>query len=121
MNITIVNIHVTKPQGYLYIGRDSHDAAHHYGNPFTHLWGHTQATVKVASREEAVTAYEDWLRGDKWHGVEQSRRLWILERIKHLAWTGNDITLGCFCAPKSCHGEVLAKLIQEAREVNRVS
>lgn len=126
MNINIINIHVEKPRGYLYIGRSAHDPFHHFGNPFTHLWGHTQATVQVATREQAVQAYEEWLRGTSWLNVEQERRAWILRRIDELAVSGSDLTLGCFCKPRdgfkndhTCHGQVLAKMIEEARDAIR--
>lgn len=115
MKIDVINIYIEKPQDYIYIGRDSHDPAHHYGNPFTHLWGHTRATVKVGTREDAMQAYEDWLRGNKWSEVEPFRRRWILEQIDRFARGSSDLTFGCFCKPKQCHGDVLAKLIEEAK------
>lgn len=77
----------------VYIGRGSK-----WGNPFTHIPTGTKAEFVVGSREEAVEAYEKWLL----EGTGQ----YLLGDIHEL----KDKTLGCFCKPKSCHGDVLARL-----------
>lgn len=78
----------------VYIGRGSK-----WGNPFTHLSTNTQAQFVVADREEAISAYEAWItRGEGRHLLTQLHEL-------------EGQTLGCFCKPKSCHGDVLVKLI----------
>jgi hypothetical protein len=74
-----------------YIGRGSP-----FGNPFSHLSG-TKATYQVGSREEAIEAYRRWIVGEP----EVMR---LLPKIRGL-------TLGCFCKPKSCHGDVLVELL----------
>lgn len=66
-----------------------------WGNPFTHKDG-TLAIYKVASRAEAVLAYEKWI-------LTQPELLARLPELK-------DKVLGCFCHPLACHGDVLARL-----------
>lgn len=85
-------VHCKKEPFDVYIGRPSK-----WGNPFTHIQdGKTLAQYVVGSREEAIEAYEVWLL----------RQPELLEQLREL--TGK--TLGCWCHPKSCHGDVLVKL-----------
>lgn len=86
----------------VYIGRRRGERFH-YGNPFSHLSEEGLASVIVGSREAAVQAFSDWLEGLAWPSVEPERRQWILDTVHTLAGR----TLGCFCAPKACHGDVL--------------
>lgn len=74
----------------VYIGRPSK-----WGNPFSHLAG-TLAKHKVRSREEAIASY----------------RVWILTQPELLAALPNlkGKVLGCWCAPKACHGDVLMEM-----------
>ena len=76
-----------------YIGRPSR-----WGNPFSHKDG-TLAAFKVASREEAVASYEEWI-------LTQPELLADLEELR-------DKVLVCWCHPKACHGHVLARLVNE--------
>lgn len=128
MNITVINIHRDRKLDKrnpldIYIGRDPYNKSRNFGNPFTHIQNASNmATITVATREEAVQCFEDWLRGVKWRDVEPERRLWVLQRIKWMAEEGHDLTLGCFCRPKNgftndhtCHGQVIARMILEAR------
>lgn len=78
----------------VYIGRGSK-----WGNPFSHL-DKTKADYKVASRDEAVDRYEEWL-------MTQPELLDSLHELQ-------GKTLGCFCKPERCHGDVLARLADEA-------
>lgn len=90
MKTTVVNKY--KERYDVYIGRGSK-----WGNPFTHKDG-TTAQFKVASREEAVTAYRNWItNGDGRH---------LLNDIHEL----EGKVLGCFCKPAACHGDVLVEL-----------
>lgn len=59
------------------------------------------------TREDALIDYEDLWRGRL---VGKQRRLW---RERLLALDGKR--LGCWCAPKPCHGGVLVKLIEEVK------
>ena len=77
----------------VYIGRGSI-----FGNPFSHM-PNTKAEFTVGTREQAVSEYEKWV-------VNQPE---IMAKIPSL----KGKTLCCFCAPLSCHGDVLAKLADE--------
>ena len=86
-------VHCKREPSDVYIGRGSK-----WGNPFTHLDG-TTARFRVGTREEAIARYASWIR-------EQPE---LLEALPELAGK----TLGCWCAPKSCHGEILVELCRE--------
>jgi hypothetical protein len=87
-------VHCKKAQYDVYIGRPSI-----FGNPFSFKEG-TTAQFKVSSREEAVSKFEEWL-------LEQPE---LVAKVK--AELKNK-TLGCFCAPLLCHGDVLARIANE--------
>lgn len=83
----------------IYIGRPSE-----WGNPFSHKSG-TLAQFKTATVDESITNYEAWLK-------TQPN---LIKRIPEL----KGKTLGCWCKhPKTplapCHGDILAKLADEA-------
>ncbi|MHB1926536.1 MAG: DUF4326 domain-containing protein [Leptospirillum sp.] len=83
-------VHCKKEPYDVYIGRPSK-----WGNPFTHKAGTTAQTV-VGSREEAVEAYREWI-------TTQPDLMAALPELK-------GKTLGCWCAPQVCHGDVLVDL-----------
>ncbi len=86
-------VHCKKESYDVYIGRPSK-----WGNVFSHLPG-TLAEHRVSSREEAIEGYEKWIRG-------QPELLAALPEIA-------GKTLGCWCDPLPCHGEVLIRLCRE--------
>jgi hypothetical protein len=88
----------------VYIGRLP--SGMHWGNPFSHLYSTNVATIKVKTRDEAIECFRQWISGTAFQSVEPERRAWILANLKDL----KGKTLGCFCSPKSCHGEILAEL-----------
>lgn len=95
-------VHCRRSSYDIYIGRPSI-----FGNPFSHQKG-TQAEVMVATREEAVEKYRQWVNGEiQVKGLTPP----TMEQIKEL----KGKTLGCWCAPQSCHGDVLALLAEEER------
>lgn len=107
---TVVNLR--KSAYDVYIGRETalspDKVTYHYGNPFTHIsYGH--GVIKVATRDEAVQCFSDWLAGKAYHDVEPTRREWILANTRKL----KGKKLGCFCKPSACHGDVLARLANE--------
>jgi hypothetical protein len=63
-----------------------------FGNPFP-------ITSKIP-RETVIKQYEAWVRGEPE----------VLTAIKALP---EDAVLGCFCAPKPCHGDIIVKLWKE--------
>ena len=74
----------------IYIGRPSK-----WGNVFSHQPG-TLAMFKVNTREEAIAAYEEWI-------LKQPELLAALPELR-------GKVLGCWCRPRACHGDVLARL-----------
>lgn len=90
-------VHCKREPYDVYIGRPGL-----YGNPYSHLPGKGQALVK--SREDAIRMFEEDLR----LAMEMSRDE-VIEFLRPLAGK----TLGCWCAPKACHGDVLVRLCSE--------
>ena len=85
-------VHCKRERFDVYIGRPSK-----WGNPFTHLADRkTRAEFVVSSREEAVASYAKWI-------TSQPDLLAALHELK-------GKVLGCWCAPKPCHGDVLVEL-----------
>ena len=80
----------------VYIGRPSI-----WGNPYSHM-PNTLAEFKVETREEAVAKYEEYL-------LSKPELMAKLPELKNK-------TLGCFCKPKSCHGDILVKYIEMLTE-----
>ena len=86
-------VHCKKEKYDVYIGRPSK-----WGNPFSHKEG-TLAQYKVASREEAIEKYREWI-------MQQEDLMASLHELQ-------GKTLGCWCKPKSCHGDILVELIEQ--------
>lgn len=107
---TVVNCRTSSYD--VFIGRPRDGRKFHYGNPFSHL-EQSSAAVKVASRDEAVQAFSDWLEGKDWQEVEPERRMWILQN-EHLL---RDKRLGCFCSPLRCHGHIYASRLDKPADV----
>jgi hypothetical protein len=89
-------VHCKQEPYDIYIGRPSK-----WGNPFTHLDNSTQAKYKVDTRSEAVDSYKEWItNGEGKH---------LLRDLPELSGK----TLGCWCKPKKCHGDILKELIEK--------
>jgi len=86
MSQFVVNCYKAKYD--VYIGRPSK-----FGNPFV--------IGKDGTREEVIVKYRDWLYN----------RPELMEEVKT---TLRGKILGCFCAPKICHGDILAELANES-------
>lgn len=86
-------VHFKKEPYDVYIGRPSK-----FGNPFSHKDG-TLAKYKVGSRQEAVEAYRKW--------ITEGAGKHLLNDLHEL----KDKTLGCWCKPLACHGDVLVELV----------
>ena len=76
-------VHCKRAAHDVYIGRPSK-----WGNPFV--------IGRDGTREEVIARYEAWL-------LEQPELLAALPELE-------GKTLGCWCAPRPCHGDVLARL-----------
>lgn len=88
--VEVVNINIDNYD--IYIGRPSK-----WGNPF-------QIGID-GNRKEVIQKYRKWI-------ISQPELLSSLHELKYK-------TLGCYCKPKECHGDVLVELI-EASEFNKL-
>jgi hypothetical protein len=88
-------VHCQREEYDVYIGRPSE-----WGNPFTHIKAEaTLAKFVVRTREEAVRSYREWVKSQP-H---------LMEKLSSL----KGKKLGCWCKPKSCHGDILLELLNE--------
>ncbi|HTZ62688.1 MAG TPA: DUF4326 domain-containing protein [Solirubrobacteraceae bacterium] len=76
-------VHCRRERHHVYIGRPSK-----WGNPFV--------VGRDGARGECVELYEQWLR-------ENAELMAALPELRGLV-------LGCWCAPRACHGDVLVRL-----------
>ncbi len=74
----------------IYIGR---------GGP----WGNPFPVGQDGTREEVIAKYRMWITSDDRVAVALRANLHLLR----------GKVLGCFCAPRPCHGDVLAELADE--------
>ena len=73
-------------------------------------WGNPFKIEKGVDRECAIHMYRAWIRDEEQgHLVDE---LFFEMRKQRMNWNGRTITLGCWCAPESCHGDVLTQLIR---------
>lgn len=94
-------VHCKKSSYDVYIGR-GRDPVNDYmvakwDNPF--IIGNTYLVGEAITRERAIELYDGWLHSSK-EGLE------LLKDIGEL----KGKILGCWCYPKPCHGDILAKL-----------
>lgn len=82
-------VHCKKEGFDVYVGRGSK-----WGNPYSHKEG-TLAEYVVESRREAVQKFEEYLLSNEE----------LMESLSEL----KGKTLGCWCKPKSCHGDILLR------------
>jgi hypothetical protein len=99
--IRVVNKKTHKGEG-VYIGRPSV-----LGNPFSHLTG-TLAEFRVDTRDEAIDMYGEWIID---HIQSESPQRREIHRLVEIYERTGSLTLICCCAPKRCHGDVLARVI----------
>lgn len=83
--MTTCIVHCKKEPYDIYIGRPSK-----WGNPFQ--------IGKDGTRDEVIEKFKNWI-------ITQPKLLDDLHEIK-------GKTLGCWCKPKRCHGDVLVELIE---------
>lgn len=93
------NINIRDPD-VVYIGRGSL-----WGNPFTHKEG-TKADFVVATVAEAIASYRAYL----WSQIKCGAV--TIEMLKDL----DGKRLACYCAPNPCHGNVIKRAVQWAKE-----
>jgi hypothetical protein len=98
--VTVVNIRKTHMY-HVYIGRPGGsfpDAP--FGNPFT---------VEEHGRGIALAKFSRWFKSDEPAAVAY--------RTKVDEVIGPDDTLGCFCTPNPCHGDIIAAYVNNGYKV----
>jgi hypothetical protein len=94
-------VHCKKEEFDVYIGRGIRNGEKSkWGNPFSHKEG-TLAEFKVSSRKEAIQKFEEYLLSNKN----------LMDSLEEL----RGKVLGCWCKPKSCHGDILLKYANQAK------
>lgn len=84
-------VHCKRAPFDVYVGRPGP-----WGNPFSHQAG-TLATYKLATREDSIIRHRAWF-------MSQPE---LVERAKREL---RGKVLGCWCAPRACHGDTLAEV-----------
>lgn len=80
-------VHCKKEAYDVYIGRPS-------------VWGNPFHVGEDGTRVEVIEKYREWVQ-------EQP---YLMDKLHTL----KGKTLGCWCKPKACHGDVLVELIEES-------
>jgi hypothetical protein len=81
-------VHCKRERHHVYIGRPSK-----WGNPFV--------VDRDGARGECIELYELWVR-------ENAELMATLDELRGLV-------LGCWCAPRGCHGDVLVRLANASK------
>ena len=111
--ISVINIKEedkSTEQGYFYVGRSRNDASP-LANPFTHNGKRSSlAKMSFPTREMAIEAYNRYF--DAMYGNDEEFTK-AFDEIYEAYKNGTDIFLGCFCYPKQCHADIIAKKLQQ--------
>jgi hypothetical protein len=100
----------TLDPGYFYIGRSKNNDSP-LGNPFTHTGKRSNlAKLSFKTAEQAIKAFD--LYFDEMYGKDEAFTK-AFDEIYEYYKTGKDVYLGCFCKPGPCHGDVIAKKLQQ--------
>lgn len=75
-----------------------------WGNPFSHL-AHSRAKIHVRTRQEAVERFTDWW----FEPAQYALRAQAVIDLK-------DKVLVCWCKPQACHGDILARFVNDYYE-----
>ena len=81
------------------------------GNPYTHLpVKDTKAMFQCKTREEAIEKYDKYFDIMYGNNIEFTK---VVDEMYEKYKNGEDIYLECFCKPQLCHGDIIAKKLQE--------
>lgn len=85
-----------------------------FGNPYTHQpVENTKAEFQCLTREESINKYKIYFM-DRLATDDNFRRE-VVKLSKLLIHEG-EINLMCYCSPKKCHGDYVAKAIKNFAE-----
>lgn len=106
MNAVVVNLRRVSYD--VYIGRAGHGLDGYFGNPirFGRVCPVCSDIHEEDERADLLRCFEVWAR------ARIARDPAYRERVRAL----HGKRLGCFCAPKTCHGDILARLAAELQE-----
>lgn len=100
-----------------------------FGNPFVWSDKGSLATIKVKDREAAIQCYEKLLNcfnaSDVIALIEDSDPMKVNRLLAQAEWIRNKIPrlvnkdLVCWCAPLSCHADVLLRMAQTFLEESK--
>lgn len=99
----VVNIKDSRIKYDVYIGRAGNGQNGYFGNPCKVGRICTVCGLTHYHRGETITCFEIYAR----------RRMIKDDQYKEAIKALYGKVLGCFCAPDSCHGDVLVKLCEE--------
>jgi hypothetical protein len=97
MKTTVVNIRRNKYD--VYIGRAGHGHDGTFGNPFS--------AIRDGGRENAVALYREYFLNRIRIDPEFASQIQSLKGKR----------LGCFCAPKLCHGNIIVEYLENTMKV----
>ncbi len=81
------------------------------GNPYTHLpVKGTKAMFQCKTREEAIEKYDKYFDIMYGNNIEFTK---IIDEMYEKYKNGEDLFLECYCKPQPCHGDIIAKKLQE--------
>jgi len=95
-------VHCKEEPCDVYIGRKN-GTQEHYGNPFP--------ISRYCDREMSINNFRMWIKGIDFQDILPYRRKWILDNLGKL----RGKTLGCWCHPEKCHGDVYIELLEEKK------
>ena len=100
-------VHWRKEDYDVYIGRGISPKTgklSKWGCPYSYKLD-TIAEFKVDTREEAIQMYENYLLNNKE----------LFDSLHELKYK----TLGCWCKPQSCHGDIIKKYVDKLEDLDR--
>lgn len=100
-------VHLANEDYDVYIGRGNCPKTgkpSKWGNPYSHKDG-TLAKYKTKTRQEAIDKYEEYL-------LDNEELMNSLHELKYKK-------IGCWCKPKSCHGDTIKKYVDRLEEIDK--
>lgn len=83
---------------------------HILSNPYTHIKDkQTKALWITPTREDAIQKYSHYFDVMYGNDIKFTN---IIDEIYEKYKKGEEIKLGCYCAPNTCHGDIIAQKIK---------